>query len=308
MPGGPFNSQVPKHISVCICTYKRPALLEGLLSKLKYQETEGKFSYSIVVVDNDSRRSAEPVVDFFARNTDLETGYYVEKRQNISLARNKAIQNSSGDFIAFIDDDEIPEENWLLRLYSALYRFDADAVLGPVVPHYQSPPPKWVIEGRFYQRRTYRTGFRIDWRKGRTGNLLLKRQIFQDTGELFDPAFGSGGEDQNLTRRMLSRGYVFIWCNEAIAYEVVPPLRWKRTFMLKRAFFRGQVSQQYPYYRFTRLLKALFAIPIYAMALPVLLILRHHWFMQYLIKVMDHSGLVLGMLNLRVIKQEYVTE
>jgi succinoglycan biosynthesis protein ExoM len=304
-----LSQQDPCHISVCICTYKRPELLADLLKKLKHQETGGQFSYSILVVDNDFQRSAESVVASFAINAALEVRYYVEKNQNISLARNMAVHNASGDFIAFIDDDEVPENDWLQRLYNALFHFGADAVLGPVVPYYKNPPPKWVIKGNFYNRPRFKTGLRIDWRKGRTGNLLLKSQMFRDTGELFNPDFGSGGEDQDFTRRMIQRGYTFVWCNEAVAYETVPPYRWTRIFLLKRALLRGQVSQRrYPDYRFYLLSRALLGIPIYTLALPVLLILGHHWFMQYLIKIMDHGGRILALMNLEPVKQKYVTE
>jgi glycosyltransferase involved in cell wall biosynthesis len=261
-----------------------------------------------LVVDNDCQRSAESVVSRLARNSKLRIQYYVEEMQNISLARNKAVQNATGDFIAFLDDDEVPDDDWLLHLYNALLHFSADAVLGPVIPYYKTPPPKWVTRGDFYKRPVYRTGFRIDWSQGRTGNLLLKTQMFRETGELFDPRFGSGGEDQDFTRRMIQRGYEFIWCNDAVAYEIVPPHRWKRTFMLKRALLRGKMSMRYPNSRFVMLIKALSAIPIYAMALPILFILGHHLFMQYLIKIMDHSGRILAMINLDVIKDAYITE
>src|SRR5438105_4034195 len=41
------------HISICICTYKRPQLLERLLESLSQQQAEEAFHLSIVVADND---------------------------------------------------------------------------------------------------------------------------------------------------------------------------------------------------------------------------------------------------------------
>jgi glycosyltransferase involved in cell wall biosynthesis len=300
--------QDPSHVSVCICTYKRPELLSDLLSALQQQQTDGLFEFSILVIDNDYRHSAEPVVLSVAKKSSLDIRYYVEQTQNISLARNKAVQNAKGDFIAFIDDDEIPEINWLCSLYRALHHFGADAVLGPVLPFYKAPPPKWVVKGKFYERARYKTGFKIDWMQGRTGNLLVKKEMFRATGELFDPKFGAGGEDQDFTRRMIGRGYAFVWCNEARAYEIVPPVRWNRIFMLRRALLRGKMSLGYPTSRFVMLAKALLAIPIYTMALPLLFALGQHLFMLYLVKIFDHSGRLLAMMNLEVIKPKYVTQ
>ena len=57
------------HISVCVCTYKRPHLLKRLLKELLRQDTGGLFSYSIVVADNDEARSAEATVSEVSAST-----------------------------------------------------------------------------------------------------------------------------------------------------------------------------------------------------------------------------------------------
>ena len=98
----------PKHISVCVCTYKRPQFLRRLLNELGDQDTHDRFTFSIVVADNDHLQSAKAVVLGFAAASTIPITYCVEHRQNIALARNKAIENATGDFIAFIDDDEFP--------------------------------------------------------------------------------------------------------------------------------------------------------------------------------------------------------
>ena len=51
--------KVKVHITVCICTYKRPIMLDNLLSRLSIQRTEDSFSYDIVIVDNDNIGSAK---------------------------------------------------------------------------------------------------------------------------------------------------------------------------------------------------------------------------------------------------------
>jgi len=231
-------SEELNHISVCICTYKRPQFLERLLKELGRQETEGLFTYSIVVADNDEWRSAEPVVSEFAASSSITVKYCLEPRQNIARARNKAVENAKGDFVAFIDDDEFPTKEWLLTLFVICRQYGVAGVLGPVKPYFEKEPPTWVVKGKFYERPSYPTGFVIDWRKGRTGNVLLTRQVFEVGGESFRPDFRTG-EDQDFFRRMIARGHTFIWCNEAVAYEVVPPMRWESRFMLRRGFAPG---------------------------------------------------------------------
>jgi len=295
------------HISVCICTYKRPQWLKRLLDDLGTQETNGLFTYSIVVADNDQLRSAEAVVRDFAAGSTIPVTYCVEPRQNISLTRNKAIENATGDFIAFIDDDEFPTKRWLLTLFNACNKYDVDGVLGPVRCHFDEEPPRWVVKGKFYERPTYPTGFVIDWTKGRTGNVLLKRRIFESGERPFSPDFHRAG-DQDFFRRMIAKGYVFIWCDEAVAYEVVPPIRWTRTFMLKRALLRGTISLQHPTSQLLSIVKSMVAVPVYAVALPFTLLLGHHRFMTLLVKLFDHLGKLLTLVGIKPVRNQLVTD
>src|SRR5690242_6989766 len=100
------------HISVCACTYKRPDLLERLLNGLATLETRGLFTYGIGVVDNDTQQSAKALVTQFAPAVQIDVKYVTELRQSIARARNAAVANADGDFIAFIDDDEFPTTEW----------------------------------------------------------------------------------------------------------------------------------------------------------------------------------------------------
>ena len=306
---GPRLSVAAKtaHISVCICTYKRPLLLQRLLTDLRDQETGSLFTYSIVVADNDRSRSAESMVTGFALESPVPVKYCVEPEQNIALARNKAVETSEGDFVAFIDDDEFPIKTWLLTLYKACSEFGVDGVLGPVKPYFEDGSPKWVIKGKFYERATYPTGYVIDWLKGRTGNVLLKKNLFATDAQPFRPEFRAG-EDQDFFRRMIDKGHVFVWCDEAVAYEVVPPSRWKRSFMLRKALLRGAIEPKTPTFGIVSITKSLIAVPTYAVILPFALIVGQHRFMAVLVRLCDHLGKLLAAGGFNPVKQAYVTE
>jgi succinoglycan biosynthesis protein ExoM len=296
-----------QHIVVCICTYKRPQLLNRLLQELAGQHTNGVFTYSIVVADNDRLQSAKPVVDEFGATSSVPVTYCVEQRQNIALARNKAIENSDGDFVAFIDDDEFPAERWLLTLFEACNKFGVDGALGPVKRRFEEKPPKWLVEGNFYERATYPTGTLIDWSKGRTNNTLVKRRIIAQGSHPFRPEFRTG-EDQDFFRRMIQEGHKFVWCNEAEVYETVPRIRWKRTFMLRRSMLQGATSVLHPSFGAREIFNSIIAIPAYTAALPVAFVLGHHRFMTLLVKLFYHMGVVLASVGINPVKEPYVTE
>ena len=107
---------------------------------------------------------------------------------------------------------------------------------------------------------------------------------------------------------MIEKGNRFIWCAEAVAYEVVPPLRWKRSFMLRRALLRGGATPLHPTFGVQDVLKSVIAVPAYALAVPFALVLGHHWFMRVMISLCDHLGKLLACLGIRPIKVAYVTE
>jgi glycosyltransferase involved in cell wall biosynthesis len=294
------------HIAVCICTFQRPDLLKRLLDGLAGQETDGKFTYSALVVDNDQARSAEATVEDFRGSSPMEIQYCVEPRQNIATARNTAVQTAHGDFIAFIDDDEFPTQRWLYTLFTTCQERAVDGVLGPVKPHFDVEPPRWVVSGGFYDRPSYPTGLVIDGKKGRTGNVLLKKSVFAAADAVFRPEFRTG-EDQDFFGRMIEKGHVFIWCHEALAYEVVPPIRWNRSFMLKRALLRGATSRLQKRFGAREIVTSLVAVPLYVLALVPALLLGQGKFMTYLISLCDHVGRLLAVVGINPVRTQYVT-
>lgn len=292
------------HIAVCICTFKRPAMLRDLLRKLDSQVTADEFTYSVVVADNDSERSAEPVVRDVAAASAIPIQYCVEPEQNIARARNKVVSNARGDFLAFIDDDELPPQDWLLCALRYCVSSGADGVLAPVRPHFVHTPPAWVLKGRFFERAEPPTGRRLAWRATRTGNVLLRRQLIEGDEEPFNTSFGNGGEDQEFFKRMMERGAVFRWCNEAPVYELVPPDRCRKSYLLKRALQRGLSERTLVDVR--SVLKSLLAVPIYALMLPFLLLAGEHHAMRILIRLCDHLGKLISLTRYRPLGEKYV--
>jgi succinoglycan biosynthesis protein ExoM len=292
-----------RHISVCICTFARQLWLQRLLDTLERQQTASNCTFSIVVADNDACRSAEEIVTNFAVRTAVATKYCHEPTRNIALARNKALENADGEFVAFIDDDEFPADDWLKTLVQACDKHGAAGVLGPVRPHFEEKPPSWLIRGRFCERPEHPTGTVMKWNASRTGNLLFCRSILNGIPEPFDPAFGTGGEDQDFFMRMNERGCAFIWCNEAVVYETVPPARWTRTYMLKRALLRGHNVLKHRGARAELLIRSVVAAPLYSVLVPLTLPFGQHVFMKYSIKLCDHLGRLLALLRLNPVHE-----
>jgi len=291
------------HISVCICTYHRPEYLKRLLKALGRQDTKGLFSFSVVIADNDHRQSAKQIVSEFAATSAIPIIYCMEPEQNIALARNKALENAKGDFIAFIDDDEIPEEDWLFNLFKTCNEYSVDGVLGPVMPYFEHKPPQWVVKGKFFERPMHETGHRLHWTETRTGNLLFRREILKGMDYAFKPEFGTGSEDVDFFRRMMKNDRIFVWCNNAVVYETVPSERCKPSYLLRLALLRGGNSLKHREGLAHNIIKSLIAVPAYGLALPFVFVAGRHYFMIYLIKFLDHAGRLLALIGINPVKK-----
>jgi succinoglycan biosynthesis protein ExoM len=304
--GYEISNPIP-HISVCVCSYRRPRLLKRLLLKLNNQVTDGLFTYSIVVADNDFARSGEAVVVKLSSISKLPIRYCVEPRRSIALARNKAIEHAEGAYVALIDDDEFPESTWLLTLYQNLCEYRVDGVLGVVKRHFEEVPPAWFRKSGIYSRKVNSTGKVVDWKESRTGNALLKRGMFVCDSAPFRPEYRAG-VDQDFFRRKIEAGYRFIWSADAVVCETITPARWKRSYILRMALLQGATAALQPNYTWPNLLKSLTAVPLYLAVLPISLLVGQQYFMRLMIKICHHSGKLLMRAGFNPIKEEYVSD
>ncbi len=297
------------HITVCMCTYKRPALLARVLGCLAAQETEALFTYSLVVVDNDNGMSASPVVKAFREQAPAtEVQYHCEPQKNIAQARNRGVLAARGEFVALIDDDEYPDRDWLLRLYQACRKHRADGALGPVAPSFETGPPKWILKGRFYHKGDHETGTVLRPFQTRTSNVLMRSTVYESPAQLFNPAFRRGGEDIDFFMRAIARGRVFVFCREAPVHETIGPERCTRRFMMRRALQRGQVSTHYTGFGPAQIVTSLAAVPIYAAVLPVATLAGQHHMMKVAVRLVEHCGRLLAVCGLDLSEPDYVME
>jgi succinoglycan biosynthesis protein ExoM len=225
-------------LAICIGTFRRRGLLQVLLdgiSRLTFCKVP-RPEITIIVVDNDVNRSAETV----CREARLSwpVKYFVEPRRGISFVRNRAIAEAGDvDFIATIDDDEVPSAEWLDELLWTQREFKADIVNGPVLPQYDDRVANWVKQGKFFVHANYLTGTRVTFCY--TGNSLIRSEVFSDV-PLFDNRFAlTGGEDTHFFLRAQQAGYTIIWSREAITYEWISTARASAAWILRRQYQLG---------------------------------------------------------------------
>jgi glycosyltransferase involved in cell wall biosynthesis len=296
----------PDLISVCICTLKRPDMLARVLDGVISQITDSAFTYEVVIVDNDKMRSAEELVHKYQKSGQCKIVYDCEPELGIPLARNRTIRNSSGNFIAIIDDDEFPAEDWLYKMYLCIKKYNVDGVLGPVLPHFPPGTPEWLKKSGLCDRPRNSTGSPIANKDFRTGNVLFQRHVFEKNAMWFDPARRlTGGSDGAFLSRQIKQGRKYVWCDEAIVFETVTEDRWPASFYLKRQFRIGSLAGERLRHlsRMNTVLKNLVLLICYSTLLPFSLLAGKHISMKVLIKIYYNAGCVLSFLQFTHVQQ-----
>ncbi|MBG0738334.1 glycosyltransferase [Paeniglutamicibacter antarcticus] len=221
---------------IAVLTYCRPDRIASVLPLLVRQCHSIPAPATVLVIDNDPEASAKLVVHGLASEG---VRYVHEPVPGIAAARSRALAEA-GDahLLVFIDDDEVPSDEWLLHLLKLYRRTSAAAVVGPVISEYACVPDPWITAGEFFRRRRMPTGTPVT--VAATNNLLLDLEQIRAMNLDFDRRFGLlGGEDTLFTRQIVERGGTMVWCDEAIVMDQVPEDRLTREWVLRRAFSSG---------------------------------------------------------------------
>jgi len=177
-------------ISVVITTYNRRDKLRLALEGLERQSLH-KDKFEVWVIDNNSTDDTEVVTREFQGKLDLH--YYVEKAQGLGHAREAGFRKAGGAYVAFLDDDAIPDEGWLQAIYKNILEHDPDCLCGPIYPYYTSEKPAWFKDE--YEIRSLGDRWHVV-PEGTThsgSNMTWKRAVLVDLGG-FNVSLGVRGD------------------------------------------------------------------------------------------------------------------
>ena len=207
-------------VSIIIITRNRPVLLQYCLEHVLAQPYPYK---EIIVVDSSSNNESERVV---AQYPEVLSVRLYGQRNNMPQARNEGINISSGEIIAFIDDDAIVEPGWLDALIDTYRDETVGAVGGRIIqmpkPHCDlitdspilsvRPSGRVIIEnlGSFSTEQV-----EVDWLLG--CNMSFRRTVLELVGG-FDPGYTltNTREDIDLSFRVKRAGWRVVF-NPAMA-------------------------------------------------------------------------------------------
>lgn len=300
-------------VAVCVITYNRPEGLRRLLaglSRLKFAKSRTP-ALEIVLVDNDPAGLACAPYEGDESGVAWPLSCYVEPRRGIPYARNKAVAcvEEGVDFVAFVDDDEVPDPDWLDELLHAQRTYGADVVAGPVLRYSEEPLPTWISRGRFFEKWRYPTGYPVKFVD--TANALVRNEIFRTMDQHFDERLAlNGGDDTHLFLRIHRAGYRMVWADDAVVREEIPKSRANAGWLLRRAYRLGNsltlcevdldpsISA-----RVVRAAKGAARIFRGLLLLPAALVRGRHAYVKALQEVCRGAGMLTGLVGL--VHEEY---
>jgi len=221
----------PIDISVIICTYNRSQLLRDTLLDLNCQQSDGMFTYELVIVDDGSTDKTKEVVDELAGVSEVPVRYVRGEGKGYTHALNSGIAESRGEWIAFFDDDERTDRDWLKELFVAATEAGAHLAGGPVVLAMAESELLTLGPRLRALRGEYPPSCGISRRSSRPplpsgGNRLVKRTVFDSIG-VFDEKMLTGGCDRDLVLRARAAGFDNVWVPTAVVRHLVPSYRLK---------------------------------------------------------------------------------
>lgn len=222
-------------VSVLIPTFRRPEPFRRAAASVFAQSYRERVE--LVAVDNSPEGSALSLFQALERVAPMQFRWAHEPRPGVANARNAALALASGDFVAWLDDDETAPPGWLEALVRVRRETGAQSVFGPVRAMAQG------ADKRFYENLYSRKGPRrsgLIAAPSGIGNSLQPRSLFDESAPFCATSNETGGEDDLLFASWRAAGATFAWAADAEVIEHIGPERLRLSHGLKRAFAYGQ--------------------------------------------------------------------
>ena len=225
--------------TVIIATCGRPARLQVTLDAVATAIQEHGADDRIIVIDNHPDYNAEETVHVFDKESTCAVQYMRSRPRDKSAALNMGVDAAGTEWLAFTDDDTVPDGMWLKQAAAFIADTSFDVFAGRVVPG--EPPanlPEWMkphSSGRVPRGGVY-VRYELEHGSGPLlesdtapygANAFIRKSVFTRYGK-YDEALWAlcgkravGVEDSELGIRLKSRKVPMGYCREAFVVHPV---------------------------------------------------------------------------------------
>jgi glycosyltransferase involved in cell wall biosynthesis len=234
-------------ITVVIATHNRAEHLINALDGLANQSLP-KEDYEVIIVDNASTDNTKLIA---SEKASLFThfSYFYEATPSANLARNIGWQKAAGEYVAYMDDDAIPQYNWLERLVQDFNTIQPKPgiVGGKVVPMWESARPGWLhpkLLGALSLVDYSDKPIFLEKKYPFSVNMAFQKQLLKEFGG-FDLQLGRkgkkllSGDETAISIRIKKAGYGIFYDPAALVKHFIPSNRLQTQWFKKRYYWGG---------------------------------------------------------------------
>lgn len=228
--------------SIILCTRNRAPLLRTALESF-LGIIFPPDAFELCVVDNNSSDDTRQVIADFAVRAPFALRYVFEQRPGLSIARNRAIRESTGEFLFFTDDDQLVHPDILREHHRVAQVNGARVIQGAIELVFPAGRPSWLhgpLDVWFGKTGELAEGPSVIDLFG--GNMVFHRSLFEG-GFAFREDLGKGAagysEDSEISRQLRLQGETIVFAPTAIIYHVIDADRATEKFLRTNAYDKG---------------------------------------------------------------------
>lgn len=256
-------------ISIVVCTYDRLDSLINTLASFAEMHIPSGLTWQVVIVDNNSPHDVRSLVEEFGAKNNVDAKYVLEPKQGKCNALNSGINVADGEIIAFTDDDNVVDTEWLATIWREFENRNPACIGGKILPIWETEPPEWI------NKQIYNCIVLLDLSPNTIQlnepmiygcNMAIRKSVIFESG-LFNimkgpiPGKTWGGEETELLQSILNQGGSIYYCPDMLVYHCIPNKRMQKSYFRKWKYDSGEFAALHlgKYHH-----RNVFGVPLYA--------------------------------------------
>jgi glycosyltransferase involved in cell wall biosynthesis len=235
------------NFTVAIPTYNGAARLPLVLERLQKQINPEKINWEVIIIDNNSKDQTYQVFEQFSVNwmANVSLKYFFEKRQGMAYARWRAINEAKGEFVGFLDDDNLAAFDWIYESYIfGLEHKTVGAYGGEIQGDFEIQPPKEFEKAeKFLSIRKYAdiaTLFELDKLRLPPGaGLVVRKKAWLESVPHVVTHTQRGCEDYEISLYMHKHGWEIMYNPAMKIQHLIPAWRMEKSYLISIARIYG---------------------------------------------------------------------
>jgi glycosyltransferase involved in cell wall biosynthesis len=226
-PQSPASRPAPK-VSVCMTHYNQPELLRMAIASLEEQTYE---NFEVILLDDGSTHpDSGPILNELApRFEERKWKLIRQENRGVSAARNAAVQHATGEYLMFMDDDNVAKpheiETFVAAALSSGARLlvcpmDCFKTMGPAPLEHNKVTHRHIFCGGPLSAALFRNVL------GDT-NCFIERQLFQELGGFSELDYPAGEDVHLLAKALFQGGEIMVLPDSLYWYRIRPSSRFR---------------------------------------------------------------------------------